>query len=366
MSDEQLRYEEEKYHYEMDCEEMSNLSPIQPMTTELTITADPILTIAVRGEVINSNAAEWLAFIRARLAEINRSPKTDEEFGEAEQVVKALALAEDDIKAAKERALADAEQLHALFSQLDSGKAEIAAARLELSRVITSRKEEVKNDIIAEFLALYDIDPRDARRAFLPGLRDAIKGKRTLDSMRAACRAYQAATAASIAEARAMIDRFETAHGNTLTLDRRELELKSPELVESELRRRLDAKKAAEEKARLEKDAAEARAAEAKAKAEAEAAKVSPAPPATMRGMLPPSDLPAPPKIGGIPVGRPPEEFVAAGITVEAEWEMFGALVRESFDPIRTARANLTHQSNQTRAAAFAAAVGEAWKNAKP
>ena len=333
------------------------------MTNEITITADPILTIAVRGEVIRSNAAEWLAFIRARLAEINRSPKTDEDFGEAEQVVKALALAEDDIKAAKERALADAEQLHALFTQLDNGKAEIAAARLELSKVITTRKEEVKNEIIEEFLALYDIDPRDARRAFLPGLRDAIKGKRTLDSMRSACRVYQATTAAKIAEARDMIDRFETAHGNTLTLDRRELELKSPELVEAELRRRFDAKKAADEKAKLEKEAADARAAEAKAKAEAEAAK---APPATMRGMLPPSELPAPPKIGGIPVGRPPEESVTDRITVEAEWEMFGALVRESFDPIRTARANLTHQCNQARAAAFAAAVGEAWKNAKP
>lgn len=336
------------------------------MTNELAITADPILTIAVRGEVINSNAAEWLAFIRSRLAEINRSPKTDEDFGEAEQVVKALALAEDDIKAAKEKALADAESLHLLFTQLDNGKAEIAAARLELSRVITARKEEVKSEIIEEFLALYDIDPRDARRHFLSGLQSAIKGKRTLESMRTACRTYQTTTAANITQARAMIDRFEAEHGNTLTLDRRELELKSPELVEAELRRRFDAKRAAEEKARLENEAAEARAAEAKAKAEAEAAKTpAPTPPA-MHGMLPPSDLPAPPKIGGILVGRPPEESVAAEITVEAEWEMFGALVRESFDPIRAARANLTHQSNQARAAAFAAAVGEAWKNAKP
>lgn len=339
-------------------------------------TGEIILAIEVRGEVIANNVAEFATFIRAKLAEINRSPTTDEEFGEAEQVVKGLQLAETAITDAKAKALADAEQLHALFSQMDAVTGEIRAARLELARVITARKEEVKTEIIEEFLVLYDIDPRDARRHFLSGLQSAIKGKRTLDSMRTACRVYQGTTAASIAEARSMIDRFESAHGSTLTLDRRELELKSPDAVEAELRRRFDAKKAAEEKERLEKEAAEARAAEAKAKAEAEAAKVPPAPqapasppaapPAPMRGMLPPSDLPAPPKIGGIPVGRTPEESSAAGITVEAEWEMFAELVREAFGPIKTARANLSHIVNQGRAAAFAIAVGAAWKEAQP
>jgi hypothetical protein len=45
---------------------------------------------------------------------------------------------------------------------------------------------------------------------------------------------------------------------------------------------------------------------------------------------------------------------------------MFRELVMDAFGPLKTARAKLTHDSNQERAAAFAVAVGQAWKEVQP
>jgi hypothetical protein len=322
------------------------------------------LTIEARGEVIASNVDEVRDLVRAALANINRNLTTDEEFGQAELDVKALKGAEEDFTSAKEKALRDAESLHNLFAALDATVEEIRNPRLELEKLIAKRKEEVKSELIEEALATFDIDPRDARKNFLPGLQTAIKGKRTLDSMRTALRVYTTTQQAVITSNRKSIQTFESAHGQDLTMDRTELELKSSEYVTGELRRRFEAKKAADERKRLEDEAAAARAAEAKAKAEAEAAK-QPAKPAP---------LPDPPKIGSIPTGSkaaPPSNVVpihqntapqAETITEAQEWAEWMEALKTAFAALKAAREKMKHERNMEASSYLADSVNGGYK----
>ena len=319
------------------------------------------LKVETRGEIITSNLPAFRDFIRQRLKQINRELKTDEDFGQAELDVKALREAEDVVRSAALKVLDD--ELRALFDGLNETGDEIRVPRLEIEKLIAARKEAVKAEIIEELLGEFDIDPLDARKHYLYGLQSAIKGKRTLESMRTACRVFQSSAQAVIRANRKAIETFEKAHGQDLTMDRRELELKSGEYVAGELRRRFEAKKAADERKRferevaderrrLEQEAAEARAAEAKAKAELEPAK-----PIDPRN---PHNLPPPPKIGSIPVGRAaiaePET-----ISVDEEWKDLTKTVVEAFNAIKAHRERLIHEPNKRKILSFGASVNAVW-----
>ena len=189
------------------------------------------LIIETRGEVIASNVDEFRELVRGALADINRELKTDEEFGQAELDVKALKGAEDAVKAAKEKALADAEQLNALFRALDETGEEIRAPRLELEKLIAKRKEEVKTELVTEALGRLDCAPRLRASVFGRSLQDAIKGKRTLDSMRKALDVTVTTHNAMIGQCRIAIDTFTWEHGKELVLDAEDLEVKTLDQV---------------------------------------------------------------------------------------------------------------------------------------
>lgn len=323
------------------------------------------LTIEARGEIITNNLPEFRELVREALGNINRDLKTDEEFGQAELDVKALKEAEETVRSAAIQAFD--EKLKALVDGLNETADEIRTPRLELENLIKKRKEEVKSELVEEALATFDIDPLDARKHYLSGLQGAMRGKRTLESMRRELRVYATTQQGIIATNRKSIETFENAHGQDMTMDRRELELKGNEYVTGELRRRFEAKKAADEKKRLEEEAATARAAEAKAKAEAEAAKKVAAAPTK------PAPLPTPPKIGSIPTGAnaaPPSNVVPihqpaeaqAAISEAQEWAEMTATVKAAFGLIKEHRERLIHDANKARINHFGALVNECWK----
>ena len=334
------------------------------------------LTIEARGEIIANNLPEFRELVREALGNINRDLRTDEEFGQAELDVKALKSAEDAVKAAAIQAFD--EKLKTMIDELNATAEEIRLPRLELEKLIAARKEEVKSEIIEAELANYDIDPMDARKAFLKSLQEAIKGKRTVESMQKACRIVQKTTHAVITTNRKSIESFENAHGQDMTMDRRELELKSGEFVNGELRRRFEAKKAADERKRLEEEAATQRAAAAKAQAELEASKQpEKGPSQAMPAMAP---LPTPPKIGSIPVGAKaaaPGESNVVPFSAPApapelptigeaeEWKQVEETVYAAFALIKAHRERLVNRRNIDRLLAFGPMVNEAWKAVK-
>lgn len=100
---------------------------------------------------------------------------------------------------------------------------------------------------------------------------------------------------------------------------------------------------------------------EAKADASATAAPV-------LRGMLPPDDLPKPPKIGTIKVGNVVQfkaEPQAPEITPDDEWMQVCDTVIAAFSLIKDHRDRLIHDENKDAVSGFGQCVNVAWKTTK-
>lgn len=306
------------------------------------------LDVAVRGEVITSNAAEFRDMVREFLATINRAPETDEEFGLAEQNVKGLKTAEDTIRNAKEKALSDAKQLQALFDTLDETSEEIRQARLDLEKTIKAKKEEVRTAMVERALDAIDLDvsPGRKRALYFEGLSAALKGKRSLSSMEESLRIFVTTTNGKLAKSRDLVEQFERQHGAGMVIDREALICKSADAVEAELGRLLDQRAAMER--------------EAKARAEAEVLRKQQAEKAEQSNAAPGPQNPVPPKATPAPLPQPdpgddPNE-------VSREWRGFQQEVIQAFAPVKQARAALMFGVNRQKAERFAQALAAAWK----
>lgn len=302
------------------------------------------LTVETRGEVIASNVDEFREMVRTALEAINREPATDEEFGQAEQDVKALKEAETAVKEAKDKALADAEQLNALFQSLDDTSEDIRQARLELDKVVKAKKAEVRETLIADAAEEIDLDLLAGEKLslFRDELELVVKNKRTLASMGKALDACVKIVNRRIRRSRAILDEFEEAYGREMILDRAELERKTPEQVEAELRRRFELASAEEEKRTARAEAEKAKAEAAAARDEAEEARK-------------PAPLPEAKKVDSLPTGPSPA----------AEWAGFETAAMVAFKQLKEARGKLRHEENIERVNRFAGQVNAAWKEAK-
>lgn len=311
------------------------------------------LNVSAKGEVLSSNLAEFRASVKTVLDSINRTPKTDEEFGLAEQNVKMLKGAEDTVKAAKEKALKDAESLYQFFSALDESSEEIRQARLALEKKIAAEKEKIRTSLINEALDRLECAPRLRKKEFGGVMTDAIKGKRTLKSIKDALDAAVSLTNNTITENRQTIREFIDAGFGNLVMDEDELETKSTIYVEAELRRRQDVARVAKERARLAEEARKAQEEAAQAKAELKEQGKPPVPPPSaiinMTAFEPEPVQALAPVPSPAPVG-------------EEEWRKFQATVFEVFAQLKEARGKLTHPANKRRVAYFAQAVNNAWK----
>jgi len=318
------------------------------------------LIIEAKGEIISSNFPAFAEVVRAHLATFNRDLKTDDEFDQADADAKKIATAEAALKLAKQKALGDAEQLNALFAQIDDLSGDLSTARLDLQKQVAKRKEEVRAELIEEHLAMFDIDPHDALRQFQAGMLAMIKGKRTVDSMRTALRVYTATSQAIITKSRGIVNAFRDTHGPAMVMDSRELELQKPEAVEAELRRRLEAKKASDERELLKADAD-------KARSEADAARVALA--ESTKPPLPPSGQPAAPAAISAPAANVAQSDERApwrdGDDRNEEWVGFRQIVFTTFHTLKAAKDGLRNISNVEKAGRFAAGVNAAWKGSQ-
>ena len=253
----------------------------------------PALHIEVTGMVTASNLAEYKAHALSVFGSINRELVTDQDFASAESTVKWCGDIEARLAAAKQHALSQTESIDALFRTIDDISAEARTTRLELDRLVKARKETIRAEIVSSGRnALADhLDTMIARVGnLMPSIpvdfAAAIKGKRTLESMR---------DAVAVELARAKIAANEIAErisSNLRTIDTHPehaflfndiaaIVLKHPEDLQMLVTVRIDAHKAAESakeeatRARIqaeEQAKAEARAAAAHAEAMAQAA----------------------------------------------------------------------------------------------
>jgi putative phage-type endonuclease len=242
----------------------------------------PALRIEVSGEVTASNLAEFKQTALATIRSVNRTLKTDQDFADAEKAVKWCADVESRLKAAKEHALSQTATIDALFKALDDIGAEARTVRLDLDKLVTRRKTEVKEEAVARARRAFDEHVAAINAELFPfklpaiaaDFSGTIKGLKSIASMQDKLDALLATTKiaadAEAREIRANQARFKTeAEGfEFLFADVGQLVYKAADDFVAVLQARIAAHKAAEEKKRQAEEearqAAEAAAAKAK------------------------------------------------------------------------------------------------------
>jgi hypothetical protein len=323
------------------------------------------LTVVCKGEVVSSNLPAFREAVTLFVSGINRSLTTDVQFGQAKDDVKLLQTVEDRIKDAKEKALRDAEQLHALFSELDESSEEVRAARLDLQKQIERQEKAVKSQLVADAINKLECAPHLRLKAFGATVELAIKSKRTIDSMTKALNIIVGSLNVQINAAKAVISEWEETNGERVP-DSDQLALEQAETVRLKLQARTNERKAAEERKRMQEEQererkrlADEAAAERAARIKAEAKVADPAPaPETA-----PTAAPAPANpVAPVATPAPKESFALAAEESEAEeLARFRALIRNAFAPVKSAREALKYPQNILLAKEFASVVGAAF-----
>ena len=339
------------------------------------------LVIVAKGEIVESNFDAFAVAVRARLTEFNTNLRTDEDFEQAATDAKVIAAAESEFKAAKESALAQAEALNTLFSQIDDLTGELAKARLSMTKQIKDRREEIQAEIVKSALAKLRCDA-SMRSGYASTLAAALKGKRTLETMRDAVRGAMDAINDQILRSRELLDEFIAANGRELVMDYRTLETTDPAQVSAELRRRIEARDAEREKAKLREAAETARREAQEARREVERVKApqatAEAPQATTEGGAQMSGpLPVSVESTGKTAGAQPDPVTVTDLPWDGarptvtdqneadELSEFLALVVAQCGPIREARLLLRFEPNRMAAGALANALNGWFQSTK-
>ena len=152
----------------------------------------PALRIEVTGMVTASNLAEFKETALAAIRSVNRDLSTDADFADAEKAVKWCADVESRLAGAKEHALSQTSSIDQLFKAIDDISAEARRVRLDLDKLVVRRKMEVKEEAVTAARSALDlhiaaVNSEIAPMRLLPLAVDfagAIKGKRSIDSMR--------------------------------------------------------------------------------------------------------------------------------------------------------------------------------------
>jgi putative phage-type endonuclease len=155
----------------------------------------PALRIDVTGMVTASNLDAFKSHAMKVIGSINTELSTDKDFADADETVKWCGEVEDKLKAAKEHALSQTESIDVLFKAIDDIAAETRRKRLELTKLIATRKEFIRSDIVME--AAKDLQTHiDQINGTLGGkirmprvvadFAGAIKGKKNVSSLKEA------------------------------------------------------------------------------------------------------------------------------------------------------------------------------------
>ena len=151
----------------------------------------PTLNIQVKGMVTQSNLNAFKDTAQAVISGIKTDLQTDIDFADAEKTAKWLKDVEGKLEYAKEQALSQTADIDALFKAIDSIKEEAREKRLNLGKLVKTRKDSIKAtmmkagiDQFHEFVITVDesLNPYFLSNPAI-SLATAIKGKRTIESI---------------------------------------------------------------------------------------------------------------------------------------------------------------------------------------
>lgn len=173
--------------------DLANYTPTEVVAEVVGRTPEilPALTITMRGEVSESNLAEFKQVALAAIRSVNRDLKTDQDFADSAKARKWCEDIETRVAAAKDHALGQTKTIDDLFRAMDEISVEARDVRLTLEKLEKARKESRRGEIVAGGIkALADhIAALNARigKSYMPvtpcDFGGVIKGLRTFDSM---------------------------------------------------------------------------------------------------------------------------------------------------------------------------------------
>jgi putative phage-type endonuclease len=241
------------------------------------VKALPALSIQIKGEVSLSNLPRFKEAAEEYLAEIKTDLETDDDFAYAEANVKYLDEAEKSLEQAKKAALSQTADIDELMRTIDHIKESMRSKRLSLDKLVKSKKEQIKADIVlkgnnalAAHVSALNSEIKPVVLTIRGSFAEVIKNKRTVASLQDAvdtelslCKIEIDALAADVRKNLAHLN--ETAkHHKALFADISTLALKAPDDFAAVVQIRLS-----EEALRLASIEADAQArAELQAKAE--------------------------------------------------------------------------------------------------
>ena len=244
------------------------------------VKALPALSIQIKGEVSLSNLPRFKEAADAFVAQIRTDLETDQDFADAEANVKFLDEAEKSLELAKKNALAETASIDDLMKTIDHIKDSMRSKRLNLEKLVKSKKEQIKSEIVtkgqdalAAHINALNAEIKPAVISMRGNFAEVIKNKRTVASLHdsvntelSRCKIEADSIAAGVRKNLALLDK-QAPDVKGLFADLRTLALKAPEDFAAVVQNRLAA-----ELARIAKIEADAKAhAEAHAKAQADA-----------------------------------------------------------------------------------------------
>ena len=119
----------------------------KPQAVASSIESLPALIVQVRGEVTQSNLQPYKEKVLSFIRSINTDLTTDQHFADAEGAAKFCGNAEKSLEDVKKNALAQTSSIDELFKAVDEMKVELRNKRLELEKLVKSRKEAVRIEI---------------------------------------------------------------------------------------------------------------------------------------------------------------------------------------------------------------------------
>ena len=128
--------------------EAYEVKAVAEKTVAQSIETLPALSISISGEVSASNLQAYEDAAMNFISTINTDLQSDQDFTDAKAMVKFCDDAEKELKAAKERALSQTEDIAALFTTLDKLGASIREKRLNLNRQVTDQTASKKKALI--------------------------------------------------------------------------------------------------------------------------------------------------------------------------------------------------------------------------
>jgi len=155
----------------------------------------PAVSVLMSGELaVQSNLPEFATALRAFIDKIPAKPETDQEFADTEAACKALKKAEDALEDAENSALAQMSSVEEMRRVVGDLRTLARTTRLAKEKLVAAQKDAIRERIVS--------DARKALTAHIAGLNEslgkpympdvpadfggAIKGKRTIDSLREA------------------------------------------------------------------------------------------------------------------------------------------------------------------------------------